>query len=307
MALNASQVESLANGLAGALGASIGCYCVAPLGLIVTTLTSGAGQASSSKTTDEPAATAADPERLTILGILQDRVRSEGILGLWRGEWINALTNFMTKFCFFFCYSVLTQWYEKRWGLMSKPANLLLGYIAKLLPVPICYPMQVLTNRMQTSATPLGPRGAMREVVQDSGWVGLWSGAESYFVLAIWPALEVFIFDQIKRSILLSRGLPFSSEISGGAAFVLGALGRFLATTLVFPTIRTRSLCQKGVYPSVPSALRGMYRDGGIALIYQGLGPELIRGVSYNAVIMSVKEITMTFCRHALAALFLRQ
>ena len=38
--LGASQVESLANGLAGALGASIGCYCVAPLGLIVTTLTS---------------------------------------------------------------------------------------------------------------------------------------------------------------------------------------------------------------------------------------------------------------------------
>ena len=48
--------------------------------------------------------------RLTIVGILRDRVRSEGMLGLWRGEWINSVTNFMTKFCFFFCYSVLTQW-----------------------------------------------------------------------------------------------------------------------------------------------------------------------------------------------------
>jgi adenine nucleotide transporter 17 len=202
---------------------------------------------------------------------------------------------------------VLTQGYESRWGLMSKSANLFLGYIAKLLPVPICYPMQVLTNRMQTSATPLGPRGALREVINDSGVGGLFSGAESYFVLAIWPALEMFIFDQIKRSILLSRGLPLTAEIRGDLAFALGALGRFLATTIVFPTIRTRSLCQKGVYPSVPSALRGMYRDGGIALIYQGLAPELIRGVSYNAVIMSVKEITVVFCRQVLVALLLKQ
>ena len=52
--------------------------------------------------------------RLTIVGILRDRVRSEGMLGLWRGEWINSVTNFMTKFCFFFCYSVLTQWYLLR-------------------------------------------------------------------------------------------------------------------------------------------------------------------------------------------------
>lgn len=296
MALSVTQVESVANGIAGALGASIGCYCVAPLGLIVTTLTSHGVKKSDGSSTHG---------RLSIIGILQDRVRSEGILGLWRGEWINSMTNFMTKFCFFFCYSALTQWYEKRWGLMSKSANLFLGYVAKLLPVPVCYPLQVLTNRMQTSAVPLGPRGALKEVIRDSGAMGLWQGAESYVVLAIWPALEVFIFDQIKRSILQSQGLPLASEISGAAAFALGALGRFLATTIVFPTIRTRSLCQKGVYPSVPSALRGMYRDGGIALIYQGLAPELVRGVSYNAVIMAVKEITVTFCRQILRAMLL--
>lgn len=301
MALGASQIESLANGLAGALGASIGCYCVAPLGLIVTTLTSH-GQAAKQKSDASIAV-----QRLTILGILRGRVRSEGILGLWRGEWINSVTNFMTKFCFFFCYSVLTQWYESHWGLMSKSANLVLGYVAKLLPVPICYPLQVITNRMQTSAAPLGPRRALQEVIRDSGFGGLWQGAESYYILVIWPALEVFIFDQMKRSILQSRGLPLASEISGPAAFALGALGRFLATTIVFPTIRTRSLCQKGVYPSVTTALRGMYCDGGIALIYQGLVPELIRGVSYNAVIMSVKEVTVTLCRQVLTAVALRR
>jgi hypothetical protein len=52
--LSAPQVESLANGLAGALGASIGCYCVAPLGLIVTTLTSQKPAPTTKKSDDDP-------------------------------------------------------------------------------------------------------------------------------------------------------------------------------------------------------------------------------------------------------------
>ena len=129
--------------------------------------------------------------------------------------------------------AVLTQWYESRYGLMGGVANITLGYFAKLLPLPIVTPSQVLTNRMQTSAAPLGLIGAYREVIRTSGYRGLWAGAESYIVLAIWPALEMLIFDQFKRVILRSQGLPLHSELSGGVAFLLGAAGRFTATTIV--------------------------------------------------------------------------
>ena len=312
--LSASQVESLAAGLAGALGASIGCYCVAPLGLVVTMKTTGGKGGSAEK--------GLTADKLTITGILMDRIRTEGFFGLWRGEWINALTNFQTKFGFFFCCgsppppptplpltravvadAVLTQWYESRYGLMGGVANITLGYFAKLLPLPIVTPSQVLTNRMQTSSEPLGIVGAYREVIRTSGYRGLWAGAESYIVLAIWPALEMLIFDQFKRVILRSQGLPLHSELSGGVAFLLGAAGRFTATTIVFPTIRTRSLCQKGVYATVPAAFRGMWAAGGLAGLYQGLVPELVRGVSFNAVIMAIREISIVFCRALLSPL----
>ena len=49
---------------------------------------------------------------------------------------------------------MLTQWYESRYGLMGGVANITLGYFAKLLPLPIVTPSQVLTNRMQTSRSP---------------------------------------------------------------------------------------------------------------------------------------------------------
>lgn len=299
MALNGQQIESLANGLAGALGASIGCFCVAPLGLIVQMKTTGGKGGSSEQ--------GLSSDKLSVVSILAGRIQSDGFLGLWRGEWMNAIGNFQSKFGFFFCYSVLKQWYETRWGAMGKLTNVVVGYFAKLLPLPLVYPPQVLTNRMQTSATPIGPRGALKQVLEQGGTRGLWTGAESYFILAIWPALEQAIFDQIKAAILVSRGLPLTAEIGGGMAFLLGAVGRFIATTMVFPIIRTRSLCQKGVYSSVPAALRGMLAAGGVTSFYSGLPSELVRGVTFNAVIMSIKEVTVVVCRRLLLALLLKR
>lgn len=71
-------MESLANGLAGAIGAAVGCYVVAPLGLIVQMKTSAAK--ASRADANLP------PVDLSALGILRARIRSDGPLGLWRGE-----------------------------------------------------------------------------------------------------------------------------------------------------------------------------------------------------------------------------
>ena len=208
MALSASQIESLSNGLAGALGASIGCFCVAPLGLIVQMKTTGGKGGSSEK--------GLSADKLSVLSILGSRIQSDGFLGLWRGEWMNAIGNFQSKFGFFFCYSVLKQWHEARWGAMGKLVNVVIGYFAKLLPLPLVYPPQVLTNRMQTSATSIGPRGALKQVLDQQGARGLWTGAESYVILAIWPALEQAIYDQIKvRTRCMAVFLPCSTIEDG--------------------------------------------------------------------------------------------
>ena len=81
--LSAAQIDALANGLAGALGASIGCFCVAPLGLVVQMKTTGGKGGSSEE--------GLSADKLSVASILQGRIRSDGFLGLWRGEWMNAV------------------------------------------------------------------------------------------------------------------------------------------------------------------------------------------------------------------------
>lgn len=78
------------------------------------------------------------------------------------GRWLNSVANFQSKFGFFLCYSLLPAWYVRRFGPMSKATNLLVGYVAKLLPLPLVYPSSVLTNRMQvTGSSPPFPQPSL--------------------------------------------------------------------------------------------------------------------------------------------------
>eukprot|EP01051_Picozoa_sp_SAG22_P012345 SAG22_NODE_1275_length_4921_cov_1.871215_3_plen_129_part_00 len=114
MALSSPSAEALANGLAGALGAAIGCFVVAPLGLVVTVKTSVA-QAKAAAGQKQP--------DLSALGILRARVEQAGPLGIWRGEWLNAVANFQSKFGFFTCYFLLASWWTRRFGSMGKATS----------------------------------------------------------------------------------------------------------------------------------------------------------------------------------------
>eukprot|EP01051_Picozoa_sp_SAG22_P012344 SAG22_NODE_1275_length_4921_cov_1.871215_2_plen_114_part_00 len=109
------------------------------------------------------------------------------------------------------------------------------------------------------------------------------------------------MFEQAKSIMLAARRGATELAGLGGLRARGGHSGRFLATSMVFPFIRTRSLCQKGHYASVAAAVRGMWGDSGLRSFYTGLSVELVRGVSYNAV-MAIKEVTVAASRSLLLA-----
>lgn len=62
------------------------------------------------------------------------RVKQEGVGGLWRGAWLNATFNAVNKSIYFFLYATLTGMYKRRFltDVVSYQANLLIGYLSQL-------------------------------------------------------------------------------------------------------------------------------------------------------------------------------
>ena len=161
-------------------------------------------------------------------------------------------------------------------------------------------------------------------------WMTLWKeksfykGIQAYWILCFKPALQYTIFEQVKAWILNLRKIrgrnqqqrqqqqKYASQLSAGEAFLLGMFARTVATLVVFPFVRAKVQMQSlargrsrnhssfssassmdGHYPSTPNIwelLTENYTNGGLKVLYQGLGPELTRGVLSAALMMMVKE-----------------
>ena len=68
------------------------------------------------------------------------RVKTEGLLGLWRGVPLNALFNAVNKSIYFMLYAWLTKLYKTRWGQVASGPNMLIGYFSQLGALPFFCP-----------------------------------------------------------------------------------------------------------------------------------------------------------------------
>ena len=96
-----------------------------------------------------------------------------------------------------------------------------------------------------------------------------------------------------------------SKVLTAAEAFLLGMVARTIATMAVYPFVRAKVVMQSqkkqaqqqqpqdGEEPSSPTLttlLLDMYKSGGLPALYQGLGPELTRGVFSAALMLMIKE-----------------
>jgi len=153
-----------------------------------------------------------------------------------------------------------------------------------------------------------------------------YKGIQAYWILCFKPALQYTIFEQFKAWILRLRQVrggkderrKSASQLSAGEAFLLGMFSRTVATLVVFPFVRAKVRMQSlartrtspqssdstvvsietsspassadSSTPNIWKLLAENYTNGGVKALYQGLGPELTRGVLSAALMMMVKE-----------------
>ena len=82
--------------------------------------------------------------------------------------------------------------------------------------------------------------------------------------------------------------------LTAAEAFVIGALGRAIATVATFPAQRANVMAKSDRNSSsgggIFSTLLEVYRQDGFGQLYSGMQPEITRGVLSAALMMMVKE-----------------
>jgi solute carrier family 25 (peroxisomal adenine nucleotide transporter), member 17 len=230
--------------------------------------------------------------------------REEGLSVFFRGVETSAFQSALEKALYFFSYTALKGLHRNLTGHTDLPGatNLAVGYLADWAHLPITLPVDAWTTRIQTSSQKDAPLKILLNMLSDRN-CNFYKGLSAYYLLCFKPALQYTVYEQVKQ-IVLRRPRRQNKNLSAGEAFVLGMFARTVATILVFPFLRAKVLMQTSSNnattgsSSLPEGgtssvrvLADQYRKFGILKgWYQGIAPELTRGIFASALMLMIKE-----------------
>lgn len=244
----------------------------------------------------------------------QDMYKEEGITPFYAGIGTSAFQSATEKALYFFAYTALKNAHSFFTGggsskkQMNTATNLILGCCAEWAHLPITLPIDCLTTQIQTGNN--GNKGALAILCtmlsEGDGIRGMYKGIQAYTILCLKPAIQYTVFEQVKEIILIRKRLQakgrsgrkdLQESLSTIEAFLLGMVARTIATIAVFPYLRAKVMLQSQSSqgsgkkkPHIPAMIAQMYNSGGVGEMFQGIGPELTRGVFSAALMMTMKE-----------------
>jgi len=332
-------MEALAAGQGGAISAGV----LYPLETVKKILQSQTKSKKEESRKDEN--TQEDNEErkeMTFLSVIRGIYAERGCRGFFTGIEYAVVQSFIEKFVYFFAYVSFKGIYLKRRSLSSKGQvnnisgneistvpNLIIGYLSELSHLPLTVPLEVIITRFITSHGKLNSlNAAMKQIYSDNGILGFYKGFEAYFVTGFRSAIQYTIFEQLRSSVLKTinssrqiknNGNSFSpvTSLTSRQAFILGALSRAIATLIVFPFIRAKTLVMSNPskqinnatensnlqrkegnvqsddtssHKSIADTLKILVKEEGPGALYKGMGTELVRGMLSSALMLMIKE-----------------
>jgi len=236
--------------------------------------------------------------------------RTHGWQVFVRGMEFSALQSATEKALYFLSYETLKAAHANttsgaRLGTLT---NLLLGCAAEWMHLPLSLPIDAWTTKIQTSASQQAPLHILLTMMRDKNRMLVYKGLTAYYLLCLKPAIQYTVFEQVKTAWVAKRSVK---ALSAAEAFLLGMLARAIATVAVFPFLRAKVLMQtrndnastadnasttanasttSKTKHSLLDLLLQIYQTQGVKGLYQGLGPELTRGVFSAALMLMIKE-----------------
>lgn len=124
----------------------------------------------------------------------------------------------------------------------------------------------LLTGKTEKAPTTIG---TLLALIREEGASALFSGVVPALVLVINPILQYTIFEQLKQVLEKKR------RVTPSYAFMLGALGKLLATSITYPYITVKSRMhvagRDGGKENMLEGLKRIVREEGYAGLYKGM------------------------------------
>lgn len=217
----------------------------------------------------------------------------EGITGLYAGLDSALFGISVTNFVYYYWYEWTRAGFEKaaiKAGRASKRLttieSIIAGAIAGSATVLLTNPIWVVNTRMtarkrnEESDNSILPGslgggkkapttiGTLLALLEDEGPQALFAGVVPALVLVINPILQYTIFEQLKTALEKRR------RITPQDAFMMGALGKLLATSITYPYITIKSKMhvagRDGGKESTIQKLKNIIKQEGYAGLYRG-------------------------------------
>jgi len=288
--------------IAGAFGAVLANTLVYPLDLVKTRLQVQIRKKAVSGIPPPASKNPADHEHYEgTWDAIQKISKQDGVLGLYNGMAGSLVGVASTNFAYFYWYTVVRTFYLTRPGVtapLNTASELSLGAIAGALAQLFTIPVAVVTTRQQTQ--PKGERKGMlataKEVIDsEDGWTGLWRGLKASLVLVVNPSITYGAYQRLREVFFKDKKVLKPWE-----AFMLGAMSKALATIATQPLI----VAKVGLQSRPPPAREGkpfksfievmayiIEHEGPLSL-FKGIGPQLMKGLMVQGILMMTKERT---------------
>ena len=159
----------------------------------------------------------------------------------------------------------------------------------------------VSESQPKSKPSPPSTLSTLLALLREEGPSALFAGVLPALVLVINPILQYTIFEQLRLLLAARRSASRSSGsrlIGARDVFVLGALGKLLATALTYPyiTVKSRMHVRRkdsesgGEGEGTTAALRRVVREEGWSGLYKGLGPKVTQSVLTAAFLFAFKD-----------------
>jgi adenine nucleotide transporter 17 len=211
----------------------------------------------------------------------------EGIAGLYAGMESALFGITVTNFVYYYWYEFSKAFFIRttKKPYLSTLENMAAGALAGSATVFLTNPIWVVNTRMtarQAESHESGlptkegeqPKkeaapstiGTLMKIINEDGFMRLFAGVLPALVLVLNPILQYTVFERLKQMLEKRR------KVGAVDSFLLGALGKLVATSITYPyiTVKSRAHVATGKREGMVASLRRIVKEEGVGGLYGG-------------------------------------